>query len=1095
MSKSGDCELLVDAGRKREERYDWIAALEPYGKAVTAALELNDSFKAAEIHERIGFCYHHAAMQAENVKEFKNRMLQAVGAYHEAAKLFERAKSLDNKAKTHHCQAMAAYVSSWLKPDSASQKRSLEKCLKLEKEALKFYEESRDRLSLGKACNELNTHLLDLLNLEWSTQKRKKMLKEALSYGEKAVAALSELREEQELARAYYTTSNLYATGVFVLEPKRRDEHQQRAVDYSTKARELSEKIGDRHLLSLSNIALGYAVLFSDRSDSAAKYFENALQCSIDTRDNYLIGRAYYCLASSASWKMLAEEDPEITREESKRCEKYSEDAIHHFSSISNAQELASSYYWYAENYNILAQSVETDPEKKRILLKKSIQAGRKGLEHARRSGSISATWLILHPLSKSLFFLSTRERDLNAKKRLLEESLQYRKENIKTLKQAMPYYYWNQGVRAHYLALIQAELAEIDTDKEHKVKLLMDAAKSAENCVNLCLRHGALGREVALGAYCFYLGGILNRLYHLTGVDEHLHKSTAAYKQAVEIYEKAHLSSRAAEGNWQLANAYNKLLNYAESAKSFQAASINYKAAAEKLPLLKDFYLAYAAYMQAWKAIENAMHNHMKEEYSQSKAYYEKASDICKTLKSWSYLAPNCSAWAHLEHGEDLSRKEKSRKAIQAFQQAAELFGEAKKSLKEAAPKVESSDEKEQAIALSKASESRREYCKGRILLEEARIYDRKGDHYSSSDKYGSATKAFQKVAKSLEQESERKELYPIIYSCQAWEKMKLAEQGVNPDLFKESSRLFTKAEKHSFREKTSLLAMGNSALCRALEAGIRFEATLDTTLYSTAKRNMESAANYYLRAGFEKASTWVNANESLLDSYIHMSEAETATVHEEKIKQYQLAEKYLERASKLYEAAGYSGKVDEVDRGLSKIKEKREFALSLSAALEPPTLASSTTLLSVPTSTQEEAAGLERFDHANVQTRLVLRVKEVRVGEDINLTIELANAGKAPASLIKVEEMIPESFEIREVSKVFTVEDNYLNLKGKWLNPLKTEDVRIVARPLARGMFTVKPRVIYIDETGKYKSHEPEPVTITVKELGIRGWLKGER
>jgi len=34
-----------------------------------------------------------------------------------------------------------------------------------------------------------------------------------------------------------------------------------------------------------------------------------------------------------------------------------------------------------------------------------------------------------------------------------------------------------------------------------------------------------------------------------------------------------------------------------------------------------------------------------------------------------------------------------------------------------------------------------------------------------------------------------------------------------------------------------------------------------------------------------------------------------------------------------------------------------------------------------------------------------------------------------------------------------------------------------------------------LYLDENGKYKSHEPEPVPITVKELGIKGWIKGER
>jgi hypothetical protein len=35
----------------------------------------------------------------------------------------------------------------------------------------------------------------------------------------------------------------------------------------------------------------------------------------------------------------------------------------------------------------------------------------------------------------------------------------------------------------------------------------------------------------------------------------------------------------------------------------------------------------------------------------------------------------------------------------------------------------------------------------------------------------------------------------------------------------------------------------------------------------------------------------------------------------------------------------------------------------------------------------------------------------------------------------------------------------------------------------------------VLYLDENGKDKSQTPEPITITVKELGIKGWLKGER
>jgi len=58
-----------------------------------------------------------------------------------------------------------------------------------------------------------------------------------------------------------------------------------------------------------------------------------------------------------------------------------------------------------------------------------------------------------------------------------------------------------------------------------------------------------------------------------------------------------------------------------------------------------------------------------------------------------------------------------------------------------------------------------------------------------------------------------------------------------------------------------------------------------------------------------------------------------------------------------------------------------------------------------------------------------------------------------------------------------------------------LKTEEVKLALKPTVQGTFSLKPTVLYLDENGKYKSHEPEPVMIVVKELGIKSWLKGER
>jgi len=61
---------------------------------------------------------------------------------------------------------------------------------------------------------------------------------------------------------------------------------------------------------------------------------------------------------------------------------------------------------------------------------------------------------------------------------------------------------------------------------------------------------------------------------------------------------------------------------------------------------------------------------------------------------------------------------------------------------------------------------------------------------------------------------------------------------------------------------------------------------------------------------------------------------------------------------------------------------KEKRQLAVSLSEVLHAPTITSTTNSFSTPTSTHEQAAGLERFEHADIQANLILTVKEVTVG-----------------------------------------------------------------------------------------------------------------
>ncbi len=48
---------------------------------------------------------------------------------------------------------------------------------------------------------------------------------------------------------------------------------------------------------------------------------------------------------------------------------------------------------------------------------------------------------------------------------------------------------------------------------------------------------------------------------------------------------------------------------------------------------------------------------------------------------------------------------------------------------------------------------------------------------------------------------------------------------------------------------------------------------------------------------------------------------------------------------------------------------------------------------------------------------------------------------------------------------------------------------------KAVQKGAFELRPRILYVDEKGSYRSYEFEATAVTVRELGISGWKKGER
>jgi tetratricopeptide (TPR) repeat protein len=744
----------------------------------------------------------------------------------------------------------------------------------------------------------------------------------------------------------------------------------------------------------------------------------------------------------------------------------------------------------------------ETDLSKRRVLLEKAVETAPEMMMQAKDSGYSAIIYCAHHVFSKTLAFLATTEERPTEKKRLLEESLKHRDETIKITEQLYPYDYWNRGTMLASLANIKSEISELIDDPKAKTTMVQEAIVDLEKALASCTKVVTLLEKEAvppvigqLGRWQYQLGGLLNRLYDITDESAHLRKAAKAFEEAAQSYQKLGLVSRVAECYWKIAQASDALGEHPRAAVNFSLASVNYKTAAERIPQLRDFYFDHASYMQAWSEIEKAKNHHVRQEYGSAKEHFENAANLHKSLRSWHYLAPNYAAWASVEKAEELSRKEEGEEAINAFEQAIELFQDTETSLQVGLRGIESSHEKRMAENILKATDLRREYCTARITLEEARILDKKGDHYSSSEKYNLAAENFERINTALDSEQERKELKPIISLTRAWQKMTLAEAETSPALYVEASQLFEEAKEHSPNERTKMLLLGHSRFCRALEAGTRFADTRDRTMYVSAMQCLESAANYYLKAGFQKACEYAKATELLFDAYLHIDDAKKESDPEKRARLFLMVEKVLQTSAGSFMKAEHPEKREQVLGLLEKVKEERELALSLTEVLHAPSIVSTTTSILTPAPSQEEAVGLEKFEHANIQANASVRPKELKLGESLNFDVELVNAGKGPALLIKIAEIIPRNFELAENPENYRIEEDCLNIKGKRLDSLKTEQIRLVLKPKTQGTFYLKPRILYLDENGRYKAHELEPIEVTVKELGIKGWLKGER
>jgi len=776
---------------------------------------------------------------------------------------------------------------------------------------------------------------------------------------------------------------------------------------------------------------------------------------------------------------------------------KYAKEAISYLQLVSQDHFIAETYLFYTQSFSTLAS--EAGSEEKYDLSTQVVKVGREGLEYAVRSGSPDAMGSMLHAISKALYFHSKLQPGKDEKRGLLEEALKYRREYIDTVERSYATNSWVIGVGKYYSALITKEITGLETIEENKIELLKNAISDMEDGILQCNRwifaRPTPSLIVFVAGYQNNFGDVLNDLHVLIKDNELLKRAIKAYQEAADKFKKVDIPSRVAESYWKVAINQDKLGAYQEATRSFEDAFTYYRTAAHKIPQFIDFYLNYSLYMKAWSELEKAKYAHKNENYTVAMQHYESTANVLSQSKLWSYLSPNFKAWSLLENAEDLSRKERTRDSLQVFQKASELFKEAQESFEDAINKIQVQDEKMKAMELWRASIRRRDYCLARGNIEQARIFDLEGKYFESAESYNLAATTFEKILETNEIDSERQDMVTIAYMCRAWQKMKMGDARDIPDLYHEASDLFLKARESSTNYKTSLLASGNESLCKALEFGTKFEATRDQNDFTQAKRFLVTSSNYYLKGGFQKTSLWISATGVVFDAYMYMGQAEVEFDPDKRMKTYLIAEKCLEQASRLYETAGYIGKRDEVLMVFNSLKQQRQFTMSLGQILAAPAEASSTLMISAPTLTVEEPYGVKKFEGALIEAQLSTNKKELLVGEELRLELDLANLGKETAYLNMLEEINPEEFDLVERPQRSVVVNGSIKFRSKKLSALETDEMIFRFKPTREGKYTFRPKIQYMNEAGEYQYCEPEQIEVTVTQLGIRGWLLGRR
>ncbi len=94
----------------------------------------------------------------------------------------------------------------------------------------------------------------------------------------------------------------------------------------------------------------------------------------------------------------------------------------------------------------------------------------------------------------------------------------------------------------------------------------------------------------------------------------------------------------------------------------------------------------------------------------------------------------------------------------------------------------------------------------------------------------------------------------------------------------------------------------------------------------------------------------------------------------------------------------------------------------------------------------------------------------------------MKLINKGESPITLKRIEGVSPEDFATVDKSKSIFLKEDYLDTNRMNIDPKKTVKVMLVLRPRREGSLSIKPRIVFSDQTDREFILEAEQLAVNV-------------